>query len=213
LSGLPHAVSDSAAYLSLTPFERAVFGEILRRFNGYNNGAIGITYAEIGERLKGSNKSLPNNHRIALAIVALFERGLIAEPTAGSWSERLAREYRITFIGSGKGPPFRPATNEYLQWSPTKKNVGDVSSPDGPVLGDAGSPEASSTGDAGSPENLKNGSFACLSPGSSGDAGSLLILEPSQGTPFEDGEEPDLSPKIAVGRRAPVRLSCREAGR
>lgn len=178
LSGLPHVVFDSAAYLSLSPFERAVLAEILRRFNGYNNGEIGISYEEIGERLKGSNRSLPNNGRIARAVVALIDRGLIAEPTAESWLQRRARTYRLTFITSGKAPPFRSATNDYLQWTPRVKNDGDAESPEKPQSGDARSPEAISTGDAGSPDIPKNGSFACDQSSSPGDAGSLLIGKP-----------------------------------
>ena len=44
--GLPKVVAKSAAYLSLSPFERAVFWIILEKFNGYNNGEIAISYEE-----------------------------------------------------------------------------------------------------------------------------------------------------------------------
>ena len=150
---------DSAAYLSLDPFQRAVFSEILRRFNGYNNGEIGISYEEIGERLKGSNKCLPNNGRIARAVVALMERGLIDEPTPQSWLQRRARTYRLTFITSGRAPPYRQATNDYLRWSPREKNGGDAGSPEKGRSGDARSPRGKGTGDAGSPAKSKNGQF------------------------------------------------------
>ena len=118
-SGLPHVVADSAAYLSLNPFERSVFGEIIRRFHGHNNGRIAITYEEIGDRLKGRNRCRPNNARIARAIGRLIKVGLLAEPSPGSWLQRRAREYRLTFASSGVGPPYRGATNEYLQWTPS----------------------------------------------------------------------------------------------
>ena len=104
LSGLPHAVADSSAYLDLSVFERAVFSEVLRRFNGFNNGAIAVSYEQIGERIKGRNQCRPNNGRIARAMVSLMEHGFIAEPTLESWTERRAREYRITFIASGSDP-------------------------------------------------------------------------------------------------------------
>ena len=118
LSGFPHVVADSLAYLSLGPFERAVLAEILRRFNGYNNGQIAITYEEIGNRLKGRNAGRPNNARVARAVARLVGHGLLAEPQPASWVERRSREYRLTFISSGKGPLIQAATNEYLSWKP-----------------------------------------------------------------------------------------------
>lgn len=203
LSGLPHVVADSAAYLSLSPFERAVLAEILRRFNGYNNGGIGITYDEIGARLKGSNKSNPNNRRIADAVVSLMDRGLIAEPTPESWLQRRARTYRLTFISSGKAPPFKAATNDYLRWSPRAKIDGDAGSPEKPQSGDAQSPKANASSDAGSPANLKNGSFALPQSGSSGDAGSLLI-DSHRGGPEKKGFGPSeiAGGPIAAGKAA-----------
>jgi len=179
LSGLPHVVADSAAYLALDAFERAVLAEILRRFNGYNNGRIGVSYEEIGERLKGRNKCRPNNARIASAVVRLIEHGLLGEPEPESWLQRRSREYRLTFISSGKAPPFRSATNEYLRWTPAKAKIdGDAGSPETALRGDARSPEVPGAGDAQSPSNLKNGSFALSSCRSSGDGESLLITKP-----------------------------------
>ncbi len=196
MSGLPHAVADSTAYLSLSPFERAALSEILRKFNGYNNGDIAITYEEIGSRLKGSNASKPHNGRIARAIVSLIDRGLIAEPTPESWLQRRARRYRLTFISSGKAPPFKTATNDYLRWSPRAKNDGDAGSPEGPQSGDAQSPEAVGAGDAQSPDNLKNGSFACDQSSSSGDAGSLVICKPYPTRKNGRGNSEQFSPQI-----------------
>lgn len=179
LSGLPHIVADSAAYLALDPFERAVFAEILRRFNGYNNGSIGITYEEIGERLKGRNRGRPNNSRIARAVARLVDHGLLGEPEPHSWMERRAREYRLTFVTSGKAPPFRSATNDYLRWTPIEaKNVGDGASPRKAQSGDAGSLRRLRSSDARSPSVPKNGSFACPPAFVSGDAASLLIGKP-----------------------------------
>lgn len=190
LSGLPHVVADSPAYLDLTPFERAVHAEILKRFNGYNNGSIGITFEEIGARLKGPNAGPPNNARIARAIVALMEHGLVAEPTLQSWLQRRARTYRLTYISSGKGPPFKPATNEYCSWEPREaKNDGDAESPRKPQTGDAASPRGNSAGDAQSPTNAKNGSFASSQSTQSGDAQSSLICIPYP--PDESGDDPD----------------------
>jgi hypothetical protein len=176
-------VADSPAYLALDPFERAVLAEILRRFNGYNNGSIGVTYEEIGERLKGRNRCRPNNRRIARAVARLVDHGLIGEPEPHSWMERRSREYRLTFVTSGKAPPFRSATNDYLRWLPGKaKIVGYSPSPRVAQSGDAGSPKPLFAGDRASPIDLKNGSFSCSPNRFSGDAESLLIFKPYGGT-------------------------------
>ena len=188
MSGLPHVVSDAPAYLLLTPFERAVHAEILKRFNGYNNGMIAITYEEIGERLKGRNAWPPNNARIAKAVVTLMEHGLIAEPTLQSWLQRRSRTYRLTYISSGKAPPFKPATNEYRVWKPpTEKKNGDAASPRKPRTGDAASLGVNDGGDDRSPTVLKNGSFASAQLKSPGDVKSSLICIPYP--PRGDGEQ------------------------
>jgi hypothetical protein len=179
LSGLPHVVADSEAYLALTPFERAVLGEILRNFNGYNNGAIVISYEQMGRRLKGRNAGLPNNGRIGRAVAKLVEHGLLAEPTPASWLERRAREYRLTFISSGKNPPFRSATNEYLSWrAREQKKDGNAALPTTHLCDDARSPEARAVGDPASSAEFKIRSFASSPDHSPGDAGSPLIVQP-----------------------------------
>ncbi|WP_324808748.1 hypothetical protein SH584_04060 [Sphingomonas sp. LY29] len=188
--GLPQAVADSAAYLTLSPLERGVLLEILRRFNGYNNGDIAITYEEIGERLKGANRCRLNNGRIALAVAKLWDHGLIDEPTEQSWAQRRARRYRLTFITSGKAPPYRQATNEYLKWTPAKaKNDGNTSSPRGAPTGDATSPQGQSAGDAQSPSGSEIRSFASEGSAVSGDARSLVISKPYQGREVGEADQ------------------------
>lgn len=209
LSGLPHVVADSPAYLDLCPFERGVLGEILRRFNGYNNGTIGISYEELGERLRGPNATRPHNGRLARAIVRLIDHGFLAEPTPGSWLQRRAREYRLTFITSGKAPPFKSATNDYQLWTPTQaKIVGDARSPEKPPSDDARSPEAPLSGDARSPRLPKNGSFALDGGSVSGDAGSPLICKPYGGPEMRGLGWWETDPKIRVAQFALAVISA-----
>ena len=159
LSGLPHVVQDASAYLSLPLLERAVLAEVLRLFHGYNNGQIAITYERIGERLKGANKCRLNNGRIARAIARLIEHGLLAEPTLGSWLQRRARTYRITFISSGKGLSYKSATNDYLDWSPRQKSERNAALPDTVFNGDGALPAPLNSGDRASPAKIENGGF------------------------------------------------------
>lgn len=109
--GLPRVVKESGAYRSLNPFERAVLTEILSVFNGYNNGKLVISHRQIANALGNSNFG-----KISRSIATLIERGLLDIETESVWKERMAREYRLTFIGTGVAPHYRPATNEYLQW-------------------------------------------------------------------------------------------------
>ena len=125
LIGLPKCVHKSAAYRSLDLYGRAVLLEILSRFNGYNNGEIGCSYREIGEGLGNQNYG-----RIAKAIAQCIEHGLLDIGHEAIWKERHSRQYRLTFVTSGKPPNTRAATNEYRCWSP-KKAVDPVSADGG----------------------------------------------------------------------------------
>lgn len=115
LIGLPKCVYTSEAYRSLDLYGRAVLMEILSRFNGYNNGQIGCSYREIAEGL--GNK---NFNRIARAVADCMERGLLDIGHEAVWKERHSRQYRLTWIMSGKPPFTAKATNDYLDWSEKK---------------------------------------------------------------------------------------------
>lgn len=125
--GLPTVVLESAAYLYLDAFDRAVLVEIMRKFDGYNNGRIAISQRELAERLRNTNF-----RRIGRAIGKLVEHGLVAIDLEGSWEERRAREYRLTFVSSGTAPHGRPSTDEYRWWEPAVKSRADDVSATGP---------------------------------------------------------------------------------
>lgn len=109
--GLPSVVHEHPAYRALPMWERAVLIELLATFNGYNNGHIVLSYKQLAERLSTTNQA-----RIGRAIARLFQHGLIDIGAESVWQQRKAREYRLTFISTGRPPHTRPATNEYLHW-------------------------------------------------------------------------------------------------
>ena len=125
LIGLPKVVHKSAAYRSLDLYGRAVLLEILSRFNGFNNGQIGCSVREIGEALGNQNY-----RRISKAIADCMQRGLLDIAADSIWKERKSRQYRLTFITSGKAPPYRAATNDYRSWKP-QISVDPVSAEEG----------------------------------------------------------------------------------
>ncbi|WP_157668139.1 hypothetical protein [Croceicoccus marinus] len=98
--------------------------EILSRFNGYNNGEIGCSYREIAEGLGNRNFN-----RIARAVADCMERGLLDIGQEAVWKERHSRQYRLTWIMSGKPPFTAKATNDYLDWA--QKKAADHVSADG----------------------------------------------------------------------------------
>jgi len=116
-AGIPHAVLKSLAYLHCNLWERAILWELVLAFNGYNNGEIAVSYRQLAQRLRTSNYG-----RIGRSIAGLMEKGLIDVAADGQWKQRMARQYRLTFISTG--PSWRPvpATNDYLTWAPSKKS-------------------------------------------------------------------------------------------
>lgn len=110
---IPRRVLDSPAYLSLPYSAQALLGQIVSRFYGNNNGRIRFSHAEAMEALGGASTNTVVN-----GFALLMEHGLIDVETEGDWYQRMAREYRITFISSGDGPPYKRATNDYLNWQP-----------------------------------------------------------------------------------------------
>lgn len=115
--GLPHCVLDSVAYVDLTPMERAILVEIVRVFDGRNNGRITLSYKQLAARLGRKNEA-----PFSRAIGRLISHGFLELSVEAVWQERRAREYRLTFANTSDriGRPIA-ATNEYRAWTPPAK--------------------------------------------------------------------------------------------
>lgn len=147
---IPYRVFDFAvSHLSFRAY--AAFCVLVRRFNGFNNGLIGLA-------LSGLDKSLGTKNRSANA-AALHEAiafGLVRIARHSHREQRLAREYRLTFIETGAGAEMQPATNEWLRYESTdeyKTWIGNVSNSRGsiseletPVSGSIAEPDRKQTG-------------------------------------------------------------------
>ncbi|MBA3667946.1 MAG: hypothetical protein H0W65_09515 [Sphingomonas sp.] len=116
-AGLPHVVLESLAYQHLSLWARAILVEIVLKMNGYNNGTIGISQRQIANRLHTSNFK-----QIGRGIAELMEHGFLDIVIEGRWKQGKAREYRLTFVNSGKPGHYRAATNEYRAWLPEVKS-------------------------------------------------------------------------------------------
>lgn len=109
---LPRAILRSAAYRSLDMRARNALEALLERFTGYNNGRIGLCIDDLGTFLGNQNHGA--NSR---ALAQLIECGLVECMADANHVKSKAREYRLTFIESGKGGAHR-ATNEWKTFKP-----------------------------------------------------------------------------------------------
>lgn len=106
-----HYVYDSAAYRSLTPADRSVYAVILRRYNGTNNGRIGMSVRVCAEEA-GVNKDT-----VGACVQKLCDRGLIEIASESSLVTRMAREYRVTHERCDRTGAL--PSKAFLKWSPT----------------------------------------------------------------------------------------------
>jgi hypothetical protein len=105
---------ESAAWRSLPPAPRALFFEVLRRYNGVNNGRIGLGVREAGRELHIKPQTAGTAFR------ALVERGFLVETQGASFHQKkLTREWRITCkpMGPADAPTAAP-TEDYTRWRP-----------------------------------------------------------------------------------------------
>ncbi|MGZ2411117.1 hypothetical protein ACUXST_000514 [Sphingomonas sp. F9_3S_D5_B_2] len=107
---IPHALADSDAFRTLPFRSRAVLLALLRRFDGYNNGRIGLSTRKLADALGTTNYSANSE-----ALGYLVARGIVAVERVGERGSRRSREFRLTFISTGEGPG-EHASNDYLSW-------------------------------------------------------------------------------------------------
>lgn len=107
---LRHDIARSTAYRSLTTNARAVYIEILIRYNGHNNGEVPLACREAGI-LCGISKSTAMRALKELVNVGLIK---IGEDASFNMKKRTARRWILTqFELDGKSP-----TNEWRQFKP-----------------------------------------------------------------------------------------------
>lgn len=107
---LPYAMLKSDAWRSLSGAAVKVFLELHTRFNGSNNGAVRLSYAEAAEAL-GLGKAT-----VQRAFADLQAKGFIALTRQGNWYQRQAHEWRLTIkpmqTVKGKEVP----THDWRDW-------------------------------------------------------------------------------------------------
>ena len=108
-------VKRSDAWKSLSPVERCAYLEMKWRYNGYNNGFIGLGCRELAAEI-GMGRTTASQ-----ALEGLLAKGFVAKakPSAFSVKNRAATEWRLTeYKDDATG---ELASKDFMRWRPEKK--------------------------------------------------------------------------------------------
>lgn len=112
---LPHWAFDCPAYRTLKPGPRALLWELIRRFNGANNGRIGFSQRDMSAAINVSDRET-----VAGYVRELEARGFIRAQRRGGFSvkaaDRRASEWTLTWLHFDDALP----TKEFMRWRPEK---------------------------------------------------------------------------------------------
>jgi hypothetical protein len=103
-------VKRSKAYHALTVYARALLIELVDRYNGCNNGMIGLGVREAKYELGCSQG------RASKAMLELDDAGLARPTKIGAWRGRRATEWRLMFLRCDKTQD--PAVTQWEQRKP-----------------------------------------------------------------------------------------------
>lgn len=109
-------VFKCAAYRALSCVERCLYDELKWRYNGTNNGRIGLGCREAAEALGGISKS-----SAARAFLALEAKGFICRSQLSGFNlkSRMATEWRLTEYSCDRTGVL--PTKEFTRWRPEEK--------------------------------------------------------------------------------------------
>lgn len=116
---LPQWAFDCPAFRTLKPGPRALLWELIRRFNGGNNGRIAFCQRDMAKAL-----NIADRGTVAGYVRELVARGFIKATRLGAFSvklaDRRATEWALTWHPVGD----ELATKEFMRWRPDEKNDG-----------------------------------------------------------------------------------------
>lgn len=106
-----HYVYDCAAYRDLDPVARALYAALRRRYNGSNNGTIGLGCREAAEELKVTART------ISRAFHALEEHGFVRITADSTFDQkRRSREWLLTEMKDDRSGAL--STRDFMRWTP-----------------------------------------------------------------------------------------------
>ena len=95
-----------------------IFLELHTRYNGSNNGALRLSYAEAAEILHMGKATVQRGFR------DLQDKGLVVLEKEGNWYHRQAHEWRITTKGVQAARGKTPPTNNWRNYRRTNSERG-----------------------------------------------------------------------------------------
>lgn len=114
---LHHWLLSTLAYRSLSPPARAVLVELMRVYNGTNNGRLALSVRDAG------GACCISKNTAARAFDELADRGFIVQTKPGAFSVkfRLATEWALTeFRNDATGAM---ASKDFVRWTPKIQNT------------------------------------------------------------------------------------------
>ena len=120
---LPYAQLKSAAWRSLSGAAVRLWLELHTRYNGGNNGALSLSYAEAGDLL-GMGKAT-----VQRAYGELVTKGFLALEREGNWYSRRAHEWRLTTKPMETVRGRLSATQDWHAYRTPKTKRGSVTEP------------------------------------------------------------------------------------
>jgi DNA-binding Lrp family transcriptional regulator len=109
---LHNYIFDCPAYRSLSLAGRAALNELIRIYNGRNNGCLAMSVRMLAERLNSSKDTASR------ALTELEEKGFIETTKVGSFrlKQRYASEYRLTWHRDDNN--YALPTKAFMRWRP-----------------------------------------------------------------------------------------------
>ena len=109
---LRYYMLDSQAWHALSPIGVKALIEIMRLYNGHNNGQLGMAASTLADRLSCSKS------HASRALNELEEKGFIGVQKVGTFRrrDRLASEYFLTEFRNDVSSA--SPTNEFMRWRP-----------------------------------------------------------------------------------------------
>ena len=103
----PRRVLDSVAWKSLSLRARAILQVFQAGHDGWNNGNLGMRVHDLGAKIGDQNHGA--NGR---AVAELIEKGFLELTAEADRRQGKVREYRLTFVTTGKSREVVDATHE-----------------------------------------------------------------------------------------------------
>lgn len=110
---IDHWVMATMAWLSLSAAARALYVELLRRYNGHNNGQISLSVREAARLLHIAKDTASK------AFKELEEKGFVKRNVCGSFNWK--RRHATTWILTEYEFDDEPATKEFARWRAERK--------------------------------------------------------------------------------------------